>query len=227
MRLIKLCLCAGLFILPGQVNAAFIKNGDNTITDDTHGLDWLALSVTAGQAYSQVETLNTGWRYATNSEVENMFSMVFDGYYDTNPQGYSSSRENPYADQSIDFANFTSLFGLSNDSSTADLTVQRSFGLYENELNQLTYLGTFFQQSTTDTWEVVLGPNLLGNFEAMRDTIGGQTGTFMVRQAAASVPESPSLFMMLVGVVGLFGSVGSSILWSKSYPNSARVNHTL
>ena len=224
MRLIKLYLCVGVLVLSSQVNAAFINNGDNTISDNTSGLDWLALSVTAGQAYNQAETLNAGWRYATNSEVENMFSELFDGYYDTSPDGFSSSKDNPYADQSIDFANFTNLFGLTSDLSTTDLTVQRSFGLYENELNQLTYLGTFFQQTPTDNVEVVLGSNLVGDFESMRETVGGQTGTFLVRQAVASVPESPSWFMMIVGLVGLFGSVGSSMLWSRSYSLSARKN---
>lgn len=71
--------CACLFVISFNVSAELIDHGTFT-KDDVSGLDWLDLSVTAGQSYNTTLTSNPGWRHATNAEVEDLFGLIFDGY---------------------------------------------------------------------------------------------------------------------------------------------------
>jgi hypothetical protein len=178
------------------VNAAFINNGDNTLTDDIAGLDWLALSVSEGQAYSQAESLNLGWRYATNDEVVNLFASFFSTYSDNNVAGhFSHTAFGPtYANQDTDIAIFQSFFGATADGQT--------FGFYKDEDDILRMLGVYndpistttavYSDEFTDVWDAYIATPLNGY------------SSFLVRQSKlTSVPETASIFLFSFGLLGL------------------------
>lgn len=130
-------VCACLAIQSFNVGAALIDNGTYT-TDDVSKLNWLDLSITDGQSYNQALTSNPGWRYATNAEVENLFSVAFDGYYDTDPARVSNSSTG-YADQDADVAAFRTLFGCT----FVDVGECKTYGTYLDEDNILRLMGTW------------------------------------------------------------------------------------
>ena len=130
MRSILLfCLC----ILGLPVQAALVDNGSYT-TDTVSGLDWLDLTATENLSVSDALAANSGWRLATNSEVEDLFYQSFDGFYATNINGRSDSDQNPYADQLEDVLNWESLFGSIDG---------RSFGMYMDENAEWEFIGIF------------------------------------------------------------------------------------
>jgi hypothetical protein len=86
-------ICACIAVVSINVNALLIDNGSYTTDIDTE-LDWLDASYTIGKNYYEASAgfdthLDGGWRYATVAEVDNIFSKLFDGYYDTNAYGSS------------------------------------------------------------------------------------------------------------------------------------------
>ena len=187
-------ICVFLSVVSYGASAALIDNGTYT-TDTESGLDWLDLSVTDGQAYNSATTLNPGWRYATNAEVENIFGLLFEGYYNTDG-GFSHSSDGAYADQSIDVDNFISLFGLTGTNSSADL----SWGFYEDESMTLRLFGVtdFFDGRT-----IVYGPNHTPDFDGSRPTGSGLVGNYLVRETVVPIPAAVWLFGS--GLIGLIG----------------------
>ena len=188
-------LLAGLLFLVfvTSANAAFTRDtANNYATDDVSGLDWLALTETLGQAYNDAETVNTGWRYATNTEVEAMFDSIFPNYANENASGYSDS----YTGIITEAIAFRTLFGATN-------IFGGSFGVYRDESSALSLLGS------------VGGPYALGvygtNYSYPDISIldegdtGVELGNFMVR--AAAVPEASSLYLLAFGLLGLLGAI--------------------
>ena len=186
--------CAFLSVVSYGASAALIDNGTFT-TDTESGLDWLDLSVTNGQDYNSATTLNPGWRYATNVEVENIFGLLFEGYYNTN-SGFSNSSDGAYADQSIDVDNFISLFGITGINASADL----SWGFYEDETTILRIFGVtdFFDGRT-----IVYGPDHALDYDGRRTNGSGLVGSYLVRETVVPIPATVWLFGS--GLIGLIG----------------------
>ena len=188
-----------LFSFISSTNAAFINNGDNTISDDVSGLDWLSLSVTVNQAYSEAETLNPGWRYATNDEVVNLFNFFFSTFVSNNSSGtsFSGTTDYPistYAAQETDIATFQSYFGATSDGQT--------FGLYKDEDNILRVMGAYWGTNAQDSGTTnVIGDEATENYDAYIAIPSSVTFTYLVR----SVPESSSIYLLAFGLLGLFG----------------------
>jgi len=194
-----------LFGFISSTNAAFINNGDNTISDDVSGLDWLSLSVTVNQAYSEAETLNTGWRYATNDEVVNLFNFFFSTFVSNNSNGtsFSGTTDYPistYAAQEADIATFQSYFGATPDGQT--------FGLYKDEDNILRVMGAYWGTNAQDSGTTnVIGDEANENLNAYITTSLNGYSTYVVR----SVPDSSSIYLLAFGLLSLFGASGRKV----------------
>ncbi len=176
-------------------NAVFINNGNNTISDDATGLDWLALSVTSGTAYAVAETINTGWRYATNSEVETMFTTLFPSFSTTRPNGVAINEIPALRDES---AVFQSLFGITRTNIT--------YGLYLDENSLLTTVGAYLGAADN----LVFGLNYSVNYSSNAVILAGRDdfGVYLVRDTVvASVAESSSIYLLAFGLLGLLGTV--------------------
>ncbi|MCW8933167.1 MAG: VPLPA-CTERM sorting domain-containing protein [Gammaproteobacteria bacterium] len=193
-------VCAGLAGMSVVIsaNAALIDNGSFT-TDSISGLDWLDLSVTQNQSYDAAPGRNAGWRYATNSEIEGLFSVAFDGYTDTNAfRHYSDSNvTGSYADQTEDVQLFASLFGSSSVSNTLDSTL----GFYRDESNILRQMGVnqyssysrVFSDENTNNWNGYEGLGVYGN------------GIYLVRESISAVPVPAAVWLFGSGLIGLVG----------------------
>ena len=191
---------AVLCLLALNVNGALIDNGTFT-TDDVSGLDWLDFSFTDGQAYDSAETLNPGWRHATNSEMVNLFSVLFDGIYDTSAEiGASRTGQviDPYANQRTDIAVFESLFGITQTTCTNDQCVS-IYGVFEDEGGILRISGAWYSQGNHS----VITPENLGDYEVFREG-NSEVGIYMVRASVVPVPSAVWLFGSgLIGLIGL------------------------
>ncbi len=191
-------LLAGLVLVSFifNANAAFTRiAGNNFATDDATGLDWLALSETRNQIYNNAESLYTGWRYATNSEVTTMFTTLFPGYASENSYGYSYT----YATIIDEVATFQSLFGFSGLTGT-----YVSYGFYLDESNILRMLGA----TSSNSNEIVYGTNFFNDLTANLTTPNSVAGTYMVRttvpvSGSTPVSESASLYLLAFGLLGL------------------------
>ena len=193
-------VCAGLVGMSAVVsaNAALIDNGNFT-TDSISGLDWLDLSVTQSQSYNSAPGRNVGWRYATNSEIEALFSVSFDGYTDTNTiKHYSDSNVfGSYADQTEDAQAFASLFGITGVASTFSSTL----GFYRDEnnilrqmgLNQYSGYSRVFSDESTNNWNGYEGLGVNGN------------GVYLVRDSISAVPVPAAVWLFGSGLIGLVG----------------------
>ena len=185
-----------LFVF-ASADAALINNGTYT-TDTATGLDWLDLSSTTGLSMEAALAANSQWRYGTNSEVENIFSQLFDGYFNTESGGWSYSNNGAYADQLTDVINFRNLFGITQSIYSFPRQFIFTLGLYEDEAGIIREMGT--QYVTQPIYTVVQGMD----FNQVRDATTAVTGrgTFLVRSSAVPVPAAVWLFGSALGLLG-------------------------
>jgi len=192
MKLWKLVTITTALAFTLNVNASLIDNGSYT-TDDVSGLDWLDLSSTAGQSYSDAPTYNPGWRYATNLEIENLFGILFDGYYDTHPTGASSYLDGGYSDSPEDVINFQLLFGITGENERETFNI----GMYRDEnsvirmLNTSTYMGDY----------IIAG--LDASVEFPDSLMDDSVASFLVRTSVVPIP--PAVWLFSSGLIGLIG----------------------
>lgn len=190
MNIKLLTLTVSALVLSTSVNAALIDN--NTFTFDTStGLDWLDLSETAGMSYSQALSSNSGWRYATYYEVQNLFGVLFIGYYDTDTTRHQSlSTNNAYSDQAIDVNNFQSLFGIVDSITASGKTHSYTYGLYSRgEPSTLRAMGAY---SNTDGLTNIQGIEFYQAYTSSFTADGH--GTYLVRTSIVPIPSAVWLF---------------------------------
>ena len=189
-----------LCLLTANLNAALIDN-DTYTSDTSTGLDWLDLSETAGIFYSQALSNNSGWRYATYSEVQDLFGVLFNGYYDTDTTRHlSRSTDNAYSDQAIDVTNYQSLFGVASSTAASGKTHNYTYGLYSRgEPSTLRSMGTY---SNTDGLTVIQGIEFYQAYTPSFTADGH--GTYLVRTSLVPIPAAVWLFGSgLIGLIGL------------------------
>ena len=202
-------LTVAVLVLSSNVNSALIDNGGYT-TDDVSGLDWLDLTFTTGVSYNDASLgfgtyEGGGWRYANNAEVETLFGILFDGYYDTNPAGYSDTQSgNAYGAQTSDMVSFFSLLG------SWSYTVHTlNYGLYEDEAGLIRMIGAWCYTSSCQTSRnVVYGTNLTSVYDAQTNYSQPSYGTYLVRDNPnyiSSVPVPAAIWLFGSGLLGLVG----------------------
>lgn len=80
----------------GPAHAALVDNGSYT-TDSASGPDWLYLSATFDLNINDAQSANSGWRLATETEVQGLFDQLFPNFVETEdntcslPEAHSSS----------------------------------------------------------------------------------------------------------------------------------------
>ena len=186
MKTLKLISAITGLALSASANAALIDNGTFT-TDDITGLDWLDLSITDSQAYNSAVSLNPGWRHASYTEVQTLFSSSFDGAYDTSNGGGISTLGSGYTDQAADMATFISLFG--------ETDTDMSIGFVADLYGDLRWTGV-------DAYNIHL-PSTFATYNDSADSGHSQAGIFMVRTSVVPVPAAVWLFGS--GLIGLVG----------------------
>ncbi len=199
MKFWKLVSATMAMVLSASTNAALIDN--DTFTFDTStGLDWLDLSETAGISYSLALSTHSGWRYATYVEVQNLFGVLFNGYYDTDTTLHlSRSTDNAYSDQAIDVNDFQSLFGIVSSITASGKTHNYTYGLYSRgEPSTLRAMGAYSNtEGRTDVQGIEFYQAYTSSF-----TASGH-GTYLVRTSIVPIPTAFLLFSS--GLIGLIG----------------------
>ena len=194
MKLWKWIITISLLIFSFNTNAALIDN-DSYTTDNVSGLDWLDLSVTDAQSYNSALSLNPGWRLATHNEISNLYSILFDGIYDTSGgYGVSSTVSGAaYSDQSLDVSRAFELFGLTNN--TAVISSQ---GYYEHNDGTLRMGGVSQLSTTGDTYVYF---DYTSNEDDFREIGHSQVGVYMVRTSVVPLPST--VWLLGSGLIGL------------------------
>jgi len=183
-----------LFFISLNASAALVDIGNHT-TDTDSGLDWLDLSETSGLGTAAALAANSGWRYAANSEIEALFGVAFDGYYDTQPNGLSLSVDVEYADQAADVTAWENLFGYSST-----VNYFWSYGFYQDEDSLWKNIGTR-REFGGDT--VVVGLENTGDISSLVANGSPSFGTYLVR-TTVPVPAAVWLFGSALAGLGWF-----------------------
>lgn len=193
------------------VHAALVDKGSFT-TDTGSGLDWLDLTETDNMSMLDAVAANSGWRLATESEVQGLFAQLFDGYYanDAFGIGYSYSYDGPtYADQIEDILNMQSLFGVSI---VEGQTWQYTMGMYLDDGACygdpcVRLLGARYINST---YHMVYGPDYWpSDSQELNNTYydinsDAAWGTFLVRSTVVPIPAAAWLFTSALAGLGFF-----------------------
>lgn len=201
MKFLKLAVAVITLFLTTSVNAALITDSSlNYSTDTVSGLDWLKLSETHGPiSYNDAETYystgySRGWRYATNDEVMTIFGLFFP---DFTPDGPSGLMQVPINDSNV--LAWIDFFG--NEEGSPDIA--SSWGFYKNESNILRMIGAS-NRYLYDSFASITGPDYTRVYSP--DFGEPFAGVMLVRNTA-SVPETASLALFALGLLGIFGVV--------------------
>lgn len=188
----------------GSTSAALIDKG-SYITDDVLGIDWLDLSLTAGMTMQDAASSNADWRYASLSEVEQLFDQLFNGFYETGP-GYSATKAGffpqvpePYQGQLVDSRRFHELFGVNDNEAGTNFT----YGLYRSSESEIRLVGV--KASTTYVSSVIYGLEFEQDFsDLFNSDANPKMGTLLVRNAVVPLPGALVLFASALASFFLF-----------------------
>jgi hypothetical protein len=157
----------------------FVDESASTAYTTVNGVDWLDLSTTVGLSKSELDTQFLGeWAIATTGQYLDMLFTV---------TGISGTQW--WQTNQVQADIFRSLFGLTNSNG-------QSLGRYSHSPASTYGLG-----GVESTHEVYL--SVPASYSVLVDDLGGNTGTFLVRTAAAAVPEPSSIALFALGLVGL------------------------
>jgi hypothetical protein len=197
-------LVTGLFVFgeSEMAHAALIasdwKNvGDNAITLDTNsGLKWLDINQTTGLSYNQVlaelapSGIFGGFRFATNSEVESLFTSIgFATPFNTwrTSDGIPAATLQNYFGVNQSFINPSNQLRMNTNGFTGELFTPTEVQLYE-----------IWSQDTDDFGRVTI---IGGSFEGLNDldTQSPRVGAWLI------VPEPSSMLLFGMSMIGLAG----------------------
>ena len=207
-------------VLSSSVNAAFIKDG-GVVTDDVTGLEWLDLLATTNVSYTDALTVanqnhGSGWRYATQAEVEQLMGSFFPNYSQTHESGdggYEYCVEGGCYDaerrQSAD--EFYDLFGThraSWENAYASGVNEYASGFVASP-NGATAISVYGITHTYRTSGSARVPSSLTVYMDSYTTPGGainfSVGTFLVNGPLHVVPVPAAAWLFSSGLIGLVG----------------------
>jgi len=193
-KLLKGLVSSLALVVCGFANASLIEadyatgNDNLAVFDDSTGLTWLDASLTVGMTFDEALIQYEGFRLATNTEVEQMYSSFF-SEFNVNIDNINNGNYSLSTAQTNQLLNWTSLFGES-----PDLNWNPSYLRYLDEDNIGRLVGNRYVSNSswyfaglenTETW------NNPGNY----------MGVAMVR--VTDVPEPSTLAMFALGLMGL------------------------
>jgi len=198
MSILKAITVTTALVLSSSVNAALIDYGNFT-TDDVNNIEWLDLTFTDGLSYSAALSAVSaveggGWEYATQQQMNSMWSQVFLSGWTPNSAGYQISTYH-----AVEVDRFSSLFGITNDR----VTTTETFGWYVNDSGILRTTGVRTNWPT-DEYDVLYGPEYSDdNLDSLLIYGSPMVGTYLVRSTVVPVPAAVWLFGS--GLIGLIG----------------------
>ena len=192
--MLKKILALVSLTLSVAANSALVDNGNFTYDSD-QGLDWLDFTETAGLSYSDALAANSGWRLATNLEIESLHATGFDGYFSTNPNDFSSELGggSPYSDQEEDFTNWINLFG------DTGFPAQSSRGFYLDENSVWRVIGVTVAVAGGNS--LIFGTNF--GFNGSSDIDGGRDGFGFALVRTATVPIPAAIWLFGTALIGM------------------------
>ncbi len=181
-----------------SANAVYTVNSTGTIITDNSagGLEWLALTETRGLAFNDALTGRTGWRYATYADM----TRLFNDYFSTVPFNQFNYYSGSDALITATVQEFQSDFGITTVFNQATY----SWGWYLSESQSFPYPVGNAGVSITPSLTQIIGQLDVGNY-SQDTTQSTYNGTFLVRDAVSSVPESASIFLLAFGLLSLLG----------------------
>lgn len=175
-----------------------VDNGGYT-TDTAEGLDWLDLSYTSGIAYNNAQTTaesyeGGGWGYATQTQVESLFDIMFPGVI------YTFSGEVARVTGSPNPGEYVDMFG---PTFTDEHNIV-AHGFYMGTNSELIYAGVVTPGATPIVGYDTIVKHSDFTFLDPATALPG-FGTWMVR-VSETVPEPPIAILMASGLI-VFGVV--------------------
>lgn len=198
----SLLLILSLFItgLSSTVNAALMNVdaltvGDGAaVYDDATQLTWLDLTLTYEMSYEDALLNFSGYRYATNSEIEDLFLKLFPTYSLSTPW-FAVRTEIP---EVYDMVNLFGFHDLSGGWETG-----RALGLYKDENDLFKLMGSDFQITPSGEQDFsITGPSDDESFTSLSITGSVGIGTFLVKNVT-SVPEPNTILLFCLAVLFL------------------------
>jgi len=199
---IRFLSALGILVTSTSVHAApstLVDNGNYT-TDLVSNVEWLDFSFTSGVVFNQAVSVASsveggGWRYATNGEVEGLFSQLFDPAI-----AYGMYSPLPY--QNLDVTDFTDLFGSSYLYHSNDDTSIRSWGMFTDEDGIVRIGGVTDCLNSDCSFDYIYG--LESELVYNTTTSGTPVSTYLVRDVSA-VPVPAAVWLFGSGLIGLVG----------------------
>jgi len=192
-----------LFGLFSSANAALIDNGSYT-SDTQTGLDWLDLTETQNKSYDYVSSqlgtggLYAGYAYATSSQ----FYTLVSNYTGV---GAADVFEHDFTEGADSIDPLVQLLGNTNTSNSTNSPslMNSAYGLIADQYDANTHWAALIydrdEASIYNDFSIAEYYRGLANNQA-----DVNIGSYLVRQTA-SIPESPSIFLLALGLLGLFG----------------------
>lgn len=168
--------------------------------DTSTGLHWLDLTYTDGMTYTSAPGIYLGrsWRYATNAEVEQMFSSHFVTISPTSP-GFSYEGSLPPS-TITNIHNYLSIFGLTQYQGTYGY--HGSLAFYNDEDGVVRIAGPQFYNTDngSDTYNMYALEHPT-DYTAMATSGSIDVGVFLVSE----VPVPAAVWLLGSGLIGLVG----------------------
>ncbi|MFQ3188940.1 MAG: hypothetical protein ACI936_000060 [Paraglaciecola sp.] len=183
---------------------AFDAGDAKAVKDQSSGLVWLSLDLTAGIDYSDADTYFDSWIYASYQEVRNLLDSFFPNITFSGKLGIQYSYEQNCSNTSTCYSlagAWQNLFG-----SVAGMPVNgvdksyqtRSFGLYSDENGLLRAGGAYLNGSGSAN---IYGSHYSGNFSADE---GHYYSTFLIKSAPKTNFVNVPGYSSLLIVFGVF-----------------------
>jgi len=192
-----------LFGLFSSANASLIDNGSYT-SDTQTGLDWLDLTETQNKSYDYVSSqlgtggLYAGYAYATSTQ----FYTLVSNYTGV---GVADVFEHDFTEGTDSIDPLVQLIGNTNASNSTNnpSLMNQSYGLIADQYDANTHWAALiFDRDESFIF------NDFSIAEFSHGLANNQTdvniGSYLVRKTAA-VPESASIYLLAMGLIGLFG----------------------
>jgi hypothetical protein len=189
---------------------AFTLDDGKAVKDQSTGLVWLDLDLTAGLTYKQAASSFAGWEYATSTMVESLLEGIFTNINFSGPLGLVYQFEQNCANTSSCYQTaklWQSLFGSITGSQYYQ---QYSYGLYADVDNIIRMGGAYVNGSGSanrygsefsSTFLNDLAAPLYGSFLVKSDSIAKTITLSNLPVIQASAPSSFALLCLVLPVL--------------------------